>query len=311
MQLLQLPPELLLHTFEYLGSAFFREDLSRLTISRRWYDFAWPTLVRNLELTSKSLVKFLDNNAIIRHSRPYIAGVSVYLYRPLGAPPAYAIFPRSQDVQSACTLAAVLHQCPGLRRLKLCLEPYCVDDDLMVKPLTDFLSIRHITSLEFDVSGWPAACSRKINVHLCKTINLLLPSLRRLRCRMDWVCERLLRAPEDAKTPLHLEELIVNLSIPELYDNDYIGYIPRHCTWRPGHGTHRSAYNALKATMESAAAAIASRLKGPRMVRVISHVLPSYDISAFDAITGRRMRLGSRCEDDWEIFFQGDGTPGG
>jgi hypothetical protein len=47
----------------------------------------------------------------------------------------------------------------------------------------------------------------------------------------------------------------------------------------------------LKLLMHTQAAALAAALPNPRMVRVISHDLPSCDIIAFDAITGRQFKL--------------------
>jgi hypothetical protein len=49
---------------------------------------------------------------------------------------------------------------------------------VMLRPLTELLSIRHITSLEFDTAGSGIMSrSRQVNVHLCRTVNSLPYSL--------------------------------------------------------------------------------------------------------------------------------------
>ena len=55
MSLLQLPPELLVQIFNEVGSSYFRSDLSRLTICRRWSRFALTACFRSLYVNNKTL----------------------------------------------------------------------------------------------------------------------------------------------------------------------------------------------------------------------------------------------------------------
>jgi hypothetical protein len=65
MALMRLPSELLLLILESLGPKFFREDVGRLTISKKWLDLAWGVYARDLQLTESSLGKFIENETAI------------------------------------------------------------------------------------------------------------------------------------------------------------------------------------------------------------------------------------------------------
>ncbi|KAK0712773.1 hypothetical protein B0T26DRAFT_715239 [Lasiosphaeria miniovina] len=58
IELMSLPPELLLQVFGPVGAKSFRQDLGRLTVSRHWYSYAWPVLVGDIRLTAASLLQF-------------------------------------------------------------------------------------------------------------------------------------------------------------------------------------------------------------------------------------------------------------
>jgi hypothetical protein len=48
-----LPTELLVTIVDHLPASFFQEDVSRLTISKRWYGLAWPLFLPRLETTPR------------------------------------------------------------------------------------------------------------------------------------------------------------------------------------------------------------------------------------------------------------------
>jgi hypothetical protein len=254
MALLQLPPELLLHVIGYLGPELFGQDIRRLTVSRTWYDFAWKVLVRDLRFTPQSLRRFIDDDAVLARSQPYVTTIQLYLgghgvlnhsQPPLTGEPV----PVSDDDEwaaelnsSLVKLVATLRRCPALRSLELKSRALDIQrrQYLTAQPLADLLSVRHLTSLVFDT----ASChlNSPDGTHLCRSINTLLPSLRRPHCRMDMVCEALLELPP-GDAPLALEEIIVNLSISQLSDT-YTSY--RHA--RP---CHPSDILQLKEAMEN------------------------------------------------------------
>ncbi|KAK3946082.1 hypothetical protein QBC46DRAFT_370781 [Diplogelasinospora grovesii] len=329
MLLLQLPMELLLYILSYLGPESFRQDIRRLTISRRWYDFAWQIFVRDLQLTASSLIRFTEDEAVLMRSQPHITTIKLSFEgfeedpRPLTQTDRRGIMPCDTDVDavnewtaqlnsSLANLAAMLQQCPGLRCLKLKAGPERPElgllrrGYLMVKPLADLLSVCHLTSLEFDTAGCCYPLSHQAgdsSIHLCCSINSLLPSLRRLRCRMNSICESLLEPPTTHDKPLDLEEVIVNLSLSELSDTVTSYRYPDRCQSVPG-----ETFLQLKEAIESQATRLACELRNPRMVRVISHKLPSLGIYAFDAVAGQRIRLetNTQWDADGVVVDEGD-----
>ncbi|KAI1422711.1 hypothetical protein F5Y12DRAFT_761369 [Xylaria sp. FL1777] len=308
MQLLELPAELVLHILTYVGPGFFHQNLDYLTISRQWYSFAWHVFVRDLQLTSRSLMRLTEDVAAFMppSSQPRIATVELSLEGFKEPNPLTQIDRRGtygvdvDDVDewtahlnySLACLAAMLQQCPALRGLKLNagseyeLGYLWRHGYLMLKPLADLLSVCHLTSLEFDIGYYALGQTDDSHVHLCCYINSLLKSLRRLHCRMTNICERLLEPPED-DTPLKLEEVIINLCLSEPSESIMFYRVPRHCQSIPGESFWR-----LKDAIENQAATLACHLSNPRMVRVVWHKLPAPRIFAFDAMTGQRLRLG-------------------
>lgn len=326
MTLLRLPPELLSCVLEYLGSEFFIQDVRRLSVSKLWYQFAWKILVRDLKLTARSLDKFTEDEAIQTRSRAHITTVELSLTGYEGettqvgdASPAdegddgfIRIFNDHlervvrewiEDLNVSLTaLAVTLQQCPRLRCLKFRARPgppmRHVDRTayLMMKPLGDLLSVCHLTSLDLDTGGSLRLGKPGDSPHLCLLINAFLRrrSMRRLRCRVDRICRRLLRVPS-SDTPSNLEEVILNLSIPNPLPHFTSRCHPINCQYvqlvPPEMRIAGFEYQMVK---------LSHGASNPRMFRVISHRSQPLDIFAFDAVTGRRVRLKSGAEWDAE-----------
>jgi hypothetical protein len=61
MSLLQLPTETLTQIFNYVGSSYFRSDLSRLTVGKEWNKFARTACFQDSYVTQKSLERLLSS----------------------------------------------------------------------------------------------------------------------------------------------------------------------------------------------------------------------------------------------------------
>lgn len=310
MSLSRLPSEILLHILSCLGSSFFAHDLRRLSISRTWYTFAWTILHRDLRFTANSLARFTDNEAVLKRSPPYIITVELFL----GIGDEFSQSLPTEDLREAsginardvdaspgqldlslAKLADIIPRCSGLRSLSVQARgqnsPLRPDGlpFLNTRPLVGLLSPPHLTSLQFDTAGCYVRSPPGSHVHICRSINSLLPSLRRLRCRMEDICETLLeRPPSDTA----IEEVIINLSISQLFDTTTSYRYPNRCQ------TIARDFPALKLALETQATTLVARLRNPRIFRIISHELPSLGVYAFDAIKGRRFRLESNV--DWD-----------
>ena len=116
---------------------------------------------------------------------------------------------------------------------------------------------------------------------------------------METICERLLDVPA-GDTPLALEEVLINLSLNTFGTITTYRYA-RRCKKPIGRG-----FWGVKDIMETRATALASRLRRPRMVRIISHDFMSLDTYAFDAMTGKRCKLKDNAEWDADGEVMGD-----
>jgi hypothetical protein len=280
MTLLQLPPELLFHIFAYLGFEFFAQDPRRLAVSRKWHALAWKVFARDVHLTTSSLKKATDGELVLARIQPYIVGLSLHLEGrdvisrlwPGGCVPADSLEFAEQVEASLTKLAAVLQQCEGVRSLAVTTRGLQRSGLVITQPLADLFSVRHLTSLEVDTVGWNLRWGLSFGAHLCRSINAALPSLRRLRCRMDSMCEALLEPPP-GDAPIPLDDVIVNLSLAELPETVAVTtyrYVGR-CR-----SISRDDLLQLKEAMEAQATALSLRLGRPRRVRVISHEFPSF-----------------------------------
>lgn len=305
MSLLQLPPELLSSIFEFLGPEFFRQDIRLLTISKQWYAHAWRALVKDLRLTVRTVQQFARNgSASLAEIRPHVNTVILSFG---GDVPR-----RSHDDESAdgdtesrdasvwsdglytalAALAAQLQESPRLRHLGFKWEP---ENPGAFSPrvqkvsrvpaaLNQFFTLRQLTSLEFDMANSQSLLQgRSGGVHYCVSINSLLPSLRRLRCRMACVCDALLKPPEDGRS-LQLNELIVNLCVAKF--KGPAGWF-RTCDRCPFAGE----YMDVKEDLKEAASKLVRSMSNPQMVRIVWHRREPYRVYAFDAITRQRLRL--------------------
>ncbi|KAI8716923.1 hypothetical protein NCS52_00986900 [Fusarium sp. LHS14.1] len=300
MNLLQFPTEILFIIFRLLGSAFFRRDTQRLTVSKSWYEIARSVLFRDLQFSARSLPRFLkaDMSSLVhQHTRTInIAFEGVQYHRALStASPSVqenVVTEWNTNVGNNLTsLASILQDCRNLHVLKLGPRPQwraprAISQALFSSDaLVSLLSVGNLTCLEFDTisTGILSATSHRRS-DICEVIRKLLPTLRRLRCRMRKICPRILMHREEGQL-LRLEEVIINLNL-----GDVSQYASPQQSYPCGIFVSGPPA-AWKAEMESAAKDLVDRMATPRVVRVLSRSGSSPQTECFDAIAQRRMML--------------------
>ncbi|KAH6845739.1 hypothetical protein B0I37DRAFT_344851 [Chaetomium sp. MPI-CAGE-AT-0009] len=301
MALLQLPSELLLHILSHVGASFFYEDLHRLRVSKRWYSLTWLILARELHLDLRSLPRLLANEAAFERIRPHIGSVNLSLhFLDKTVPDEPSVDDKCIVEANSCLdqLVAPLRRCPQFKALSIvaALDLF----GLSTGSIGRLLSVSPLTSLHIDIPSRMALWLGRPGyndhtAHLCCCINALLPSLRRLSCRLHLICDKLLEPlPNDANGPLKLEELIINLTQPPFTD---VGpSYPRNCAailW---------PFEPTRKAIKRQATELVARLAKPRMVRVIEYGIRDtpQEIYAYDAITRRRTVLDLDAEWDAE-----------
>lgn len=337
MSLLQLPPETLIQIFDYVGSSYFRSDLSRLTVCKQWSKFAHNACFRHFYVTQKTLRRLL--------SSPYVElGLSLVkdsvetLDLDLKGSKDWDSIPLSQHdsralnvlnvstwnaaygrtVRAAWTtelnkdllyLATIIKQSPKLRILRIQatseLHPLLRllerRDYLFLSTIRAFLSASNLTSLELDLCGTRLVSHQSQEhgegFHVCTGIAALLTTLRRLRLRMRSICADVLK-PQQHSTNLRLNEMLINLS---LFNESPLTTSAAHATCC---GSSTWGFLQLKADMEKQAQVLAAHMAAPKIVRILTHALPSIEMRAFDVLTGRNVRLseGAEWDDDGEAI---------
>jgi hypothetical protein len=311
MTLLNLPTELLFYILSYLGLKFLRQDIRRLCVSRKWFEIAWQFLLQDISLTGDSLIEFGRDINYLSRTVSHIITVDIRLQgfvdwemlrredlfmTPDGAPPEVIEAWTGRLDVAMRNLAATLPRCSRLKSLRIKAGPESDEISisregyLMANPLASILSLNQLTSLDIDTAG--SNPNRMGGIHLCCSINSILPSLERLRCRMDSICEKLLEPPAPG-IQVNLKEVLINMSISQLCSGYYGWYYPEPC--RPT--CIREAIMAREKMIKKAVQ-FARRLKNPRMVRLVMHGVPSLRMFTYDAVKVRRMELDIR--DPWD-----------
>lgn len=179
----KLPPELVARVFEYIGTDFFRHDVRRVAISKRWYEFARPVLLSQVCLSTSSLgpvQRAFDDEETLAAVQNFTKSFKLYLDPP-------------EDEGSAGTaleeLGSRLQQLTQLHTLNM--HPGTTAISLEPQIWRDFLSLGYLTSLTIDLANVDWTPAEQTSYHMCEAIGTLLPSLKQLRCRLPYVVRSL------------------------------------------------------------------------------------------------------------------------
>jgi hypothetical protein len=326
MSLLQLPHETIIQILEYVGSSYFRSDLSRLTVCKQWSKFAHTACFRDFYVTPKTLRRLLSSTNVdtslslvkdsvetldldlkgfedwdsIPLSRHYSQNVSTWSGTHGRAVRAAWTTELNNDLLNLATIVQTSRKLRILRiRATTELHPLVRllehRDYLFLSTIRALLPASNVTSLELDLCGTQLIPDRSQEhgegLHVCTSIAALLTTLRRLRLRMRSICADVLR-PGQHSANLRLNEVLINLSLSN--DSPLITSAAHAtcCISLPG------GFLELKATMEKQAQALVAQMAAPKMVRVLTHALPSIKMQAFDVLTGGNVALGEGAEWD-------------
>ncbi|KAM7205981.1 hypothetical protein V8F33_000811 [Rhypophila sp. PSN 637] len=228
MPLLNLPAELLDLIFLDLDPSFFRQDLKRLTVSKRWYLHALPRLWSELMVKSTNHLRRAANKlnwAVGARIGPDLKAVdftldSDWMRSPhecyCGYDPRALDRPKVRDIYDS--VLSSLHPCTRVKSLRLRVKSGAASE--LMGNLLGYIYSKlgppwqmppgqvQISSLEIDLAG----TFDNIWSHRCRELSRLLPHLRRFRCRMQYICPDLIKL-DWIKGDCPLEEVIINLSL--------------------------------------------------------------------------------------------------
>lgn len=322
MSLLQLPPEILIQVMDHVGSPYFREDLGRLTVCKQWFRYAHTACFKDLQLSQKSLRRLMFSRDVGRS--PLLLKDSVEILdlklkgfedwnsvqdSPSNSQSTNALHASSWDGDlgrsllatwttvldnDLTQLAIIAKESRKLRIIRIQalserhpLFPHLPRRDyLSLSTIRTLLSVKNLVVLELDLCGTSLVPRKehRDDFHVCTTIGALLTTLRRLRLRMRSICADALR-PQHRDAGLRLSEVLINLSLSNESPMITSAAHTTQC------GSTGGGFLKLKADIEAQAEALATLMKSPKIIRILSHSLPRLEMWSLDVLTGRRMIL--------------------
>ncbi|KAL7760679.1 hypothetical protein ACKLNR_010769 [Fusarium oxysporum f. sp. zingiberi] len=317
MSLLRLPPEILRQILDQLDSSFFHEDLGRLTICKKWFDFALPACFKCITLSQEAL-RNLVISATTKPSplessletlnidlRGYHDGISPpYPQECAQEPTAPNKASRGNLVKTwtkalnddLSHLAIIAQKSHRLRvfRISAWSSPLTdsfpsLEEYLSLSTMRALISVENLSVLVLDLSGTSlnSLGQQGDERHICPSIAALLPTLRTLHLRMRSICPDVLKT-QDLDSTLHVSTVVINLSL--LIDQPSItsGAHSQPC------GSQGTGLIQLRVDMRKQAEALVTRMASPKTMRILTHTLPQFETRSLDVLTGKIMKL----EDD-------------
>ncbi|KAF4438781.1 hypothetical protein FACUT_4654 [Fusarium acutatum] len=243
MPLLYLPPETLVQIFTYVGPLFFQKDITRLTVSKRWFEFARSTCYQHVTFSPERLRAFVSSKSVERpdifrdnvqalalnfgiHRGPLNA---VSSWEPMGNDLYSTLARETAEARSSSIrfknldadlgqIGIILQQAPKLRFLRI--EAYGSptrsqpDGPAIIyhSTMKTVLSVEHLTSLVMDLPGRILSLKedRERTCHICPMIGAILHRLLHLRLRMRRICPDALRS-RDPTEDLRLNRVVINM----------------------------------------------------------------------------------------------------
>lgn len=310
MPLLHLPIETLRQVFDQLDSSFFQEDLGRLTVCKKWFDFALPACLKSITLSRETLRNLVLSRATKKPSplENNLETLSLDLkgYHPgLSNVRGSTSQPRSPQEDPAkawekglnddlAHLAVMVQRSPRLRTL--CVRawsspsayPFPLEGYLSLSTMRALLSVENLSVLVLDLAGTsldPSA--QQVDEHICPFIGDLLCTLQTLHLRMRSICPDVLKIQGPDKT-LRLSAVVINLSL-DTHQSDITSAahsVP--C------GSLFGGLIQLRDDIQKQAEVLVTHMESPKTMRILIHTLPQFDTLSLDVLTGKIMKL----EDD-------------
>jgi hypothetical protein len=318
MSLLSLPTEILIEIFDYVGSSYFRSNLSRLTICKEWSVFARTACFQECPVTQKNLRDLIssphvDSSLALLKDSVKTLDLDLKGIEDWDATPTWDIAHKraawtTELNNDLLHLATTMKQSRKLRTLHIKATNILPSqlrllehrDYLFLSPMRTFLTAGNLTSLELDLLGTDIGSQSDHEsdegVHICPIIATLLTTLRRLRLRMESMCTDVLEV-ELHITNLRLDTVLINLGLSEdMALTVYFAHLSR-CGYPQGPNTFWD-------DMENQAQILVTQMAAPKMVRILTVEIPDFSMRAFDVLTGRTVKLDqdAKWDDDGEVI---------
>ncbi len=305
MPLLQLPPETLYTIFTYVGPSFFHKDARRLSICKRWFEFALPTSLQCVAISPKSLRKLV---CVEDSAKPlsFVETLELNMsgYGDWGSEGSVKEYTRGfvcsngrqmswKEVldHDLVELATKTRQSPSLRTLRIrAVQSLSENSDdvysyLRLSTIRGLLCVENLRILVLDVPvvlQFSSEAERR-RCHICPAISSLLHTLEKLHLRLCRICPDVLKA-QNPNGVLRLREVVLNLSLLEDAPGITAASHSRCCL--PDTGVVK-----LMEDLHIQAQDLARQMVSPKTVRILKHALPTFKMQSLDVLTGKTMTL--------------------
>ncbi|KAI1038279.1 hypothetical protein LB505_007844 [Fusarium chuoi] len=324
MPLLGLPPETLRQIFDQIDSSFFQEDLGRLTVCKKWLEFALPVCHKRVNLSHEALRSLATSMVTKRSSnteghletlnldiKGYQHGFSTrspqeHAQDSTSQPTAPYIYPWDNAVRDwretldngLTQLAIMAQQSPRLRTLRVRASSSSLGFPLSppggylsLSTMRALLSVENLSVLVLDLSGTSLNSSGLKQMdehhHICPFIGALLRTLQTLHLRMRSICPEVLKT-QGPDSKLRLSTVAINLSLPSDQPSITPAAHSQPC------GPLAGGFIQLKADIQEQAEALVTRMELPKTIRIVTNTSPQFETLSLDVLAGKTMKL----EDD-------------
>jgi hypothetical protein len=205
----------------------------------------------------------------------------------------------NEDLDQLAIITQQSHRLHTLRIRVRCSpypNPFDTHEDYLPLPtMQALLSVDNLRVLVLDLSAsfldW--AGEQGNGHHICPAIGALLCTVRTIHLRLHSICPEVL-IPRDRKISLHLSEVVVNLSLTDDIPGITSFQAPGRC------GSQGGGYFQLIAEFCEQAEVLATQMACPRVMRILTHSIPQFEINSLDILTGKTMILedGSAWDED-------------
>ncbi|KAK5661022.1 hypothetical protein OQA88_12401 [Cercophora sp. LCS_1] len=285
-----LPIEIWLLILENLPGLFFQADLSRLTLSRQWYNLAYPIYLTRIAYHPRAISNLINRKTRGMHKvrHQLIKSLrSLDIVLPPTLPDTTSIYNTESNL---LRLSLLLLQCPELRTLSITTLPPAhpwLPNILPLNMIHPCLALPTLTTLDLDLVG---ATTMRYNLpeHLCPHLPHLLSRLHTFKLRARCLCKDAFRLQDDQV--LSVKTLSVDLFLGDVAEHNPKLNMTRKCgekrweTWVSPNAELREALKKVKARV------------GDGRVEM-AHLAPSGEVHVWEAgkdecfVTGRRRRV--------------------
>lgn len=148
------------------------------------------------------------------------------------------------------------------------------------------LSLGNLSVLVLDINAGlygPRGEPRE-NFHFCPAVAALLPTLQTLHIRLQFICPDILKII-DSYEALRLSTLVINTTLIFSRSGATSTSPSRRCLRGQGELLQ------LRSDLQEQAEALSHRMSSPKIVRLLTHKLPTFETLSLDVLTGVTMIL--------------------